>query len=109
MYCYKPTNNTYYFTFHLIETIIDDDIKCLCGKTFKKSEVTITKNSPVRKDRDMMECGKCGNNLEKFWRKNVKIFSKVEGTTLHRIGDTDNMVHIKRGKNATTITETTKL
>jgi hypothetical protein len=76
--------------------MIDDDIKCLCGKNFKKSEVIITKNSPTKKGKDMFECYKCGDNLRKFWRNNVKVFTKVEGTSLHRIGNSDNMVHIKK-------------
>lgn len=95
MYCYKSTNTNYWFTYHLIETIIDDDIKCLCGKSFKKSEVIITKNSPTNKDRDMIECSKCGNNLRKFWRNNVKIFKKVTNR-LYSVNGTDNLVEIKK-------------
>ena len=86
-----------WFTFHLIKTIIDDDIKCLCGKSFKKSEVTIIKNSPTNKDRGIIECSKCGNNLRKFWGSNVKIFKKVTNR-LYSVNGTDNLVEIKKNE-----------
>lgn len=95
MYCYKSSTGSWQF-YHLIETIIDNKIKCLCGKTFNKNEVIITKNVPrSRRSQDVCECSQCGNNLRKFWRNNVKIFKKVTNR-LYSVNGTDNLVEIKK-------------
>lgn len=97
MYCYKNgyKGNAVY---HYIETMIDDDIKCLCGKKFQKHGAIVTKNRP--KELHNNSCVMCEDNLVRFWRENVKVLTKVEGTSLHRIGDSDNMVYIKKEENA---------
>lgn len=100
MYCYKPTKSIIQ-NYHLIETIIDNKIKCLCKKEFDTSEIIITKGIPrPSKRQDMNECTACYNNLRRFWRNNVKSFTKVEGTSYHRINNSDNMVIIKDNENA---------
>lgn len=94
MYCYKPTNS-YMQSYHYIKVIIDNKIKCLCGKEFDKSEVVITKSRPrVKREQDRFGCSKCSDKLEAFWKENVKIFKKVTNR-LHSVNGTDNLVEIK--------------
>lgn len=82
--------------YHYVEIIIDDNIKCLCGKKFKKEDVILTERKPDYFDKKFVfDCIDCESNLHRFWKENIKILSKVEGTSLYRIGDSDNMIHIK--------------
>ena len=95
MYCYKP-NTSYIQTYHYVKLIIDNKVKCLCGKEFDKSEIVITKARPkVKKEQDRSGCSKCCDKLESFWRENVKVFNKVTNR-FYSVNETDNLVEIKQ-------------